>query len=287
MPDQKYTLVQISNKLVITVTTDLLVGRDAEDGLTLTEGKPSAKHALLSMIEGSVWLFDLKSTNGTYVNDQRVDSKVRLRSNDRLRFGAEEFLFQYEPNASSMGSTRVGLPPAWLSVKAADGATRIVSAKELEEELNRNHAALLRGGSLVRKIDTPLLIFAADDEGLSRVQLLPKGENKTKEWTVGSAATCDVRIQVSGVSAHHAKIINHNRKWKVVSQMAANGVFVNKKRVLTRFLSSEDLIAFGSVECLFCLPVPQPILVAAGNRIRRVMESLIAPFKRAGKQFVN
>jgi pSer/pThr/pTyr-binding forkhead associated (FHA) protein len=286
MSEQKYILTKISNKAQITATSDLLVGRRVEHGLKLTEGSPSSRHALLSMLDGSVWLHDLESTNGTYVNDRRIDSRVRLRSEDRLRFGAEDFLFQLDPTEPSeeinTNSSRLGPPRAWLSVGAPERGTRLVSAEELEKELERGHAALLRGESFFRKIDTPLLVFGINDAGLSRVQLSPTGKSEEQEWTVGSGPTCDVRIQVSSVSALHASIINDGKKWKVVSHMAANGVRVNKDRVLVKFLSSNDLIAFGSVECLFCLPQPpQPVLVAAGDRIKHMFESLLAPLKKA------
>ena len=60
----------------------------------VTEGKPSRHHARISLAEGTVWLEDLGSTNGTYVNGRRVDSKVKLTSGDKLRFDVEEFVFR-------------------------------------------------------------------------------------------------------------------------------------------------------------------------------------------------
>jgi len=37
---------------------------------------------------GELWLEDLGSTNGTWVNDERLDNPVRLRRGDRVKVGS-------------------------------------------------------------------------------------------------------------------------------------------------------------------------------------------------------
>jgi pSer/pThr/pTyr-binding forkhead associated (FHA) protein len=47
----------------------------------------SSVHARLFRRDGETWLEDLGSTNGTFVNGQRLAGPVRLRRGDRLKVG--------------------------------------------------------------------------------------------------------------------------------------------------------------------------------------------------------
>ena len=53
----------------------------------------SRLHCRLSADEDHVEVFDLSSTNGTYVNDKRIE-KARLNTGDRLRVGRIELELQ-------------------------------------------------------------------------------------------------------------------------------------------------------------------------------------------------
>lgn len=68
------------------------VGRDPENELVLATPGLSRSHAIITRdISGRLKLTDLNSTNGTYVNRERVDGSCLLRDNDILHFGNAEF----------------------------------------------------------------------------------------------------------------------------------------------------------------------------------------------------
>jgi len=96
MADKKFSLRKLPNGPEIPLTADLSVGRGADSDLKLVEGSPSRKHARLIVTADSVCVEDLGSTNGTFVNDQRVTVRVPLNSADRIRFDMEEYLFRVE-----------------------------------------------------------------------------------------------------------------------------------------------------------------------------------------------
>jgi adenylate cyclase len=50
---------------------------------------------------GSYWLVDLGSRNGSYVNSRRVSTPVSLKHKDRLSFGDQEFEFQNAAGGTS------------------------------------------------------------------------------------------------------------------------------------------------------------------------------------------
>jgi adenylate cyclase len=72
------------------------VGRAAESGIVIDDASISRKHAMLQRTEDDqVYLIDLGSRNGTFVNDRRVTVPTTVRDGDRLRFGLVECTFHW------------------------------------------------------------------------------------------------------------------------------------------------------------------------------------------------
>ncbi|WP_005032213.1 FHA domain-containing protein [Holophaga foetida] len=65
----------------------LTVGRGPDNALRLDDGSVSSHHAVFRCLGGNWMLQDLGSTNGTWVNEERVQERVWLKEGDRLRFG--------------------------------------------------------------------------------------------------------------------------------------------------------------------------------------------------------
>lgn len=72
---------------VFEVLDDATVGRSAQADLALRETSVSGEHARLRRQQGTWWVHDLTSTNGTFLNDVPVDGEVALRPGDVLRLG--------------------------------------------------------------------------------------------------------------------------------------------------------------------------------------------------------
>lgn len=64
----------------------LSIGRLDENDIVIDHMGISGKHAQIALEGQSVILTDLKSTNGTFVNGQRVE-RVELRPNDWISIG--------------------------------------------------------------------------------------------------------------------------------------------------------------------------------------------------------
>ncbi|WP_373044717.1 DUF4388 domain-containing protein [Vulgatibacter sp.] len=65
---------------------EIVVGRSADLDMVLVEDMVSRKHARLVSSGGKVVIADLGSTNGTFVNGQRVD-ELELKEGDRILIG--------------------------------------------------------------------------------------------------------------------------------------------------------------------------------------------------------
>jgi eukaryotic-like serine/threonine-protein kinase len=67
---------------------DVMVGRDRSCAIVLTHPAVSRRHAKITLSGTSCVLEDLKSANGTYVNNTRVE-RAKLKPGDVIRFGAD------------------------------------------------------------------------------------------------------------------------------------------------------------------------------------------------------
>jgi pSer/pThr/pTyr-binding forkhead associated (FHA) protein len=71
------------------------IGR-ADDNVVVLDGDDyaSAHHARIESGLDGTWLIDLGSTNGTYVNAERVEGRRKLRSGDLVQVGDTELRFE-------------------------------------------------------------------------------------------------------------------------------------------------------------------------------------------------
>lgn len=70
-----------------------MIGRDDKCELSIDETSISREHAKLYTYNNKFLIEDLNSTNGTFVNNQRVQGKVNLNHGDVLRIGHCDFIF--------------------------------------------------------------------------------------------------------------------------------------------------------------------------------------------------
>jgi pSer/pThr/pTyr-binding forkhead associated (FHA) protein len=66
------------------------IGRDPSAGIVLDDAEVSRRHAVVSVDDGVVVIQDLESTNGVWVNDERVAEQHAIGPGDRVRIGATE-----------------------------------------------------------------------------------------------------------------------------------------------------------------------------------------------------
>jgi hypothetical protein len=79
----------------IEVTSATVVGRDQGSGIRLDRDEfASARHARIEPRRDGIWVDDLGSTNGTYVNGARLQGARLLRAGDVLRVGETELQVQ-------------------------------------------------------------------------------------------------------------------------------------------------------------------------------------------------
>jgi pSer/pThr/pTyr-binding forkhead associated (FHA) protein len=109
----------------------ITIGRSLDADVVIDDEKASRIHCGIRFLDGTYQLRDLKSKNGTYVNEERIES-VEIRSGDRIRVGGCVFRVESSP-----------LPGADTAVH------------EVEEEMadGKGYGTILR--EIVKAVDEP------------------------------------------------------------------------------------------------------------------------------------
>lgn len=73
---------------------EIVIGRDSSCDLILEEKTVSAEHARLTYHDGHWWVEDLRSRNGTYLNQELLTTTVVMTSGDLVQLG--QVVYQVE-----------------------------------------------------------------------------------------------------------------------------------------------------------------------------------------------
>lgn len=163
------------------------IGRLPALELTLPSGSVSQQHAEIYRQGAGLWVRDLDSTNGTFLNRRRVSGPALLEDGDILHFADQEFrlvlraLPQDEPSSGTMQLSQVELPQRLIG--SARQLRRLLDERailclyqpivRLEDGEVIAHEALCRGVlAELPRAPSDLLVLAASvglERELSRV----------------------------------------------------------------------------------------------------------------------
>jgi two-component system, cell cycle response regulator len=108
----------------------IVIGRDPSCDFELDDDSVSRQHASLEQVAGEYILTDRGSTNGTYVNNERIEQR-ELRTCDRLRFGNQIVKFL------STDHIEVEYHETVYKIMTTDGLTQVYNRRYLLEVIER------------------------------------------------------------------------------------------------------------------------------------------------------
>jgi DNA-binding CsgD family transcriptional regulator len=130
------------------------VGTAAENDIALGDPSVSHLHAVLEHFPAGWCVTDLGSSNGTWLNGERIWSSRRIRHDDEIRIGQTRLLFR-EPTGAAEPETDVEDAPPDLTAReqdvlvalcrpllARDMFTEPASTRTIADELVISHAAV-------------------------------------------------------------------------------------------------------------------------------------------------
>jgi two-component system, cell cycle response regulator len=162
----------------------LTIGRSSQCDIQIEDDNVSRKHAEINFRDGLVWLTDLQSTNGSYVNSKRV-SEIPLNDGDLVLIGRVLFKFIH----SSLVENRFF--GQMYSLATTDFLTGIANRQQiinlLEQEFNR-----------ARRYDRPLSILIYDIDRFKEIN-----------DTYGHLAGDQMLIESSRIVKDHLRVEDH------------------------------------------------------------------------------
>lgn len=108
----------------------ITIGREEENDLVLDSESASRKHSEIFILNGERMIGDLGSTNGTFVNDIRVD-RAPLSNGDLIRIGNTVLKFLAGSHIESLYYEEIH------RMVITDGLTQIANKRHLLEEMVR------------------------------------------------------------------------------------------------------------------------------------------------------
>ena len=198
------------------------IGRDPQADITLADPRVSWQHAIVEERAGRWWLQDAGSTNGTFVNRQRVQ-QTAITGSCSVRLG--------HPDDGPLLGCSVSEAPA--NAAAASNALRAGTAVWPDEAIE--------AGQLAAPAPQPQPRRSSWDRSPSAVMKLP-----TRQLRIGRASDNDIVVSDLSVSRYHAELRRTNRGgYEIVDLDSHNGTYLNGQRITAAPVTETDLIGIG------------------------------------------
>lgn len=173
----------------------LLIGRSRNCGLRLDAGDVANEHAVIGIEEGSLWIEDLDSPAGTFVNSERVKGRRFFLSSDTLQIGKDVVL---------------SVIMDMSDIRAEDEQVLSSAQEEAAEEL-KGYPAIVTNSDLIRP---------------SRFVLSGTGELR-----MGRDPASDIWINALHISRQHLTIKWSGPDDIIMVDSSSNGTFVGEERL--------------------------------------------------------
>jgi pSer/pThr/pTyr-binding forkhead associated (FHA) protein len=199
------------------------IGRSSNNDIQIAEQHVSRQHAVISYRDGVFFVTDLSSSNGTFVNGERVTEPFPLFAGDQIRL--------YVPELEFLAANEADL-------QAAEETGRVIVPA-----IHNEHASLI--------------ITNGPQEG----QTVPLVGHDLYIGRATSDATWEIRIRDRSVSRPHAHMVRRDGRWYIIDLGSSNGTAVNHMPVRAnqdRMLNDGDTITLGGSTLLFRADWNQP-----------------------------
>ena len=240
----------------------LVFGRDASCDVVVPGKDVSRRHAEIMQTPKGYLIVD-SSTNGTSVNDVRVEGQRLLARADVITIGEEKFRFYADTAAAPPANPQPGPAANVPSAAPPPHPPTPPKGERLRETVHGVSAAPRPSGA-------PLASFLVRGGALKGQRL----RVKTPVVNIGRADYNDLVLPDESVSTTHAKLQRREGVWILVDLDSTNGTFIDGDQIKGEApLAPGATVRFGDVSLVF-EPTDDGADVAKGGGTR-VMEQMV------------
>lgn len=203
----------------------IAIGRDMDNDIVINNLAVSRFHAIVQVKDSKVFVKDMASANGTFVNGQRVE-EYELKNGDLILIGKYILRLETQSNANK---------PETTSAKEMDDGTVIFDSQTRDKFIEKLHSE--------KEQKYPLLII---DDGKE----IPIKNNYI---TIGKRQDADININGWFINDHHAIIQKQDDgNFKIVNMGSfIKPTKVNGKVIKEKLLQKGDVIQIGNYRIIF------------------------------------
>lgn len=236
----------------------ITVGRVQGNDIVLVDSALSRQHARFDVTPEGIWLSDLGSLNGVFLNDQRVGEPCPLQLGDVVRLGRTSMTVVLAAGATEP----IPIPSSAVEVAEAEHTVMLGSGPGLESK------TMLAAPEPVADDKTMLAPSAIEElpaavEPARPAGYLVAGDLRVAVYdtvTVGRSEGNDIHMADDRVmSRNHGSVERRPDGVWVVDNQSANGTYVNNVRIVDPVLIKDgDEVRFGNTAFRYEADVPPP-----------------------------
>ncbi len=213
------------------------IGRAATSDIPLSDGRISRMHARLECVGDACTLVDLGSSNGTYVNGQRVE-RVLLQPGDVISLGGSRLRYELAPAAEELGMTVID-----------------------------------READLDQALDQEVLPFAINETSQPRLVVM----TPQRTWevlledidslSIGRTDANQLVLEHAKVSRQHAEVQRKGSLFILRDLGSTNGTWHGETRIEQLILQDGDEFKIGEATLVFKSGFEEEALTLADTRL--------------------
>ena len=252
------------------------IGRNSSSDIVLEQSSPSRTHAQIISKNNTLYVNDLNSTNGTFVNNQKIFKPTRITPGDLIKFGTVEFSLL----PSSFGSeTIISKRPISSSadnsfivqdeIKIDPDSTGVLHSYPLpfgwpvDDTASKKMFQDEPNTQFLEKIDQQIQTSLSNDNIVYVAALVfnPKEkkptffglslESQQNKLTIGRSNQCSITIKAPSVSDYHADLCFKQGNWVLTDHSSTNGLRSRGNLVSEAVLEHGSIISLGQIEMAF------------------------------------
>lgn len=207
------------------VNQGFTIGRDEKADILVPLSFISRIHSKLVIKKEKLYVEDANSSNGTYVNDEKIKS-CELRNNDELRLDEFSFLV-VGPDIAEKSKPRT-------------------IVREKKEVLERATKTVTKSLDKPDVASSKVFLHDIDKHSTGKIYEINRNKNHLSKMLGHHLSTSE-----KSVSARHVYLNESDLGWEVFNNGASDGLLVNDKMQIRAVLQDGDEITVGGTKLKF------------------------------------